>query len=72
MSFYKYLLSKVRELRFYSFGGSRMASNKKFKNVNYPTRQVTDMRDLVMSSVRLYGEKPAYLVKNTPGGKFQP
>ena len=49
-----------------------MASNKKFKNVNYPTRQVTDMRDLVMSSVRLYGEKPAYLVKNTPGGKFQP
>ena len=49
-----------------------MASNKKFKNVNYPTRQVTDMRDLVMSSVRLCGEKPAYLVKNTPGGKFQP
>lgn len=49
-----------------------MASNKKFKNANYPVRQVTDMRDLIMSSARLYGEDTAYLVKRTPGGKFQP
>ena len=49
-----------------------MASNKKYKNINYPVRQVTDMRDLVMSSARLYGDRTAYLVKNTPGGKFQP
>lgn len=49
-----------------------MASNKKYKDAYYETREVTDLRDLINSSAELYGDDPAYLVKNVPGGSYVP
>lgn len=49
-----------------------MASNKKYKNAYYPVRTVTDLKDMINSSADLFGDSPAYLVKNVPGGKYVP
>ncbi|MGI6206386.1 MAG: AMP-dependent synthetase/ligase [Anaerovoracaceae bacterium] len=49
-----------------------MASNKKYKNAYYPIRTVTDLKDMINSSARLFGDSPAYLIKNVPGGKYVP
>lgn len=49
-----------------------MPGNKKFKDALYTVREITDMKDLINSSAQIYGENTAYLVKNTPGGKYVP
>ena len=35
-------------------------------------RYINDLRDLIYSSAELFGEKPAFLVKDVPGGKYRP
>jgi len=47
-------------------------NNKKYDNVYYETREVTDLRDMISSSSELYKDLPAYLQKDKPGGSFQP
>lgn len=47
-----------------------MASNKKYKDAFYKIRTVTDLKDMINSSAELFGDSPAYLVKNVPGGKY--
>ena len=49
-----------------------MASNRKYRNANYTTRTITDLKDMIDSSAALYGDAPAYLVKNVPGGSYIP
>jgi len=49
-----------------------MASNKKYKDAYYPVRTVTDLKDMINSSAELFGDSPAYLIKNVPGGKYVP
>ncbi len=48
-----------------------MNSNK-YRNEEYPIRQIADIRDLVNSSASLYQEQAAYLVKDTLGGEYRP
>ncbi|MDR1272087.1 MAG: AMP-binding protein [Clostridiales Family XIII bacterium] len=38
----------------------------------YPARELTDLRDLILGSASLYAGRSAYLVKNRPGGKYEP
>ncbi len=47
-------------------------NNKKYDGIYYPTRQVTDMKDMIRSSTTLFRDIPAYLQKDKPGGTFQP
>lgn len=47
-------------------------NNKKYDGVYYPVREIKDLRDMVTSSVKLYGEAAAYLQKDKPGGTFRP
>jgi long-chain acyl-CoA synthetase len=44
----------------------------KYKNSLYEHREVRDLKDLVLSSVRLFGDRDAFLVKDTPGGAYRP
>jgi long-chain acyl-CoA synthetase len=44
----------------------------KYKDVLYPVDDVSDVRELMNRSVELYGDRPAYLVKNKPGGSYEP
>ncbi len=47
-------------------------NNVKYDGVYYPVRPVTDLRDMVNKSARIYKDKAAYLQKDKPGGVFQP
>ncbi len=47
-------------------------NNKKYDGVYYPVREVTDLKDMIRSSVALYKDVPCYLQKDKPGGTFQP
>lgn len=47
-------------------------NNRKYEGVYYPVRKITDLKDMVTSSAKLYSEFPAYLQKDKPGGTFQP
>ena len=47
-------------------------NSKKYKDVLYSMRYINDLRDMVCSSAELYGERPAFLVKDNPGGKYIP
>ncbi|MCR4600889.1 MAG: AMP-binding protein [Clostridia bacterium] len=49
-----------------------MANNRKFRNDLYPVRDITDIRDMLSSSARLYGDDPALLIKKNQGEKFTP
>ncbi|MDR0853110.1 MAG: AMP-binding protein [Clostridiales Family XIII bacterium] len=44
----------------------------KFKNVLYDVREATDIRDMLLYGAEAYGEQAAYLVKNKPGGVYEP
>lgn len=44
----------------------------KYKDSLYHPRPLSDLRDLVKSSRRLYGSKPAFLVKNRHGEPYHP
>lgn len=47
-------------------------NDRKYKDVLYEYRPITDLKDMVDSSAQLFSEKDAYLVKNTPGGQYIP
>ncbi|MDR3242933.1 MAG: AMP-binding protein [Clostridiales Family XIII bacterium] len=47
-------------------------NSAKYKNVLYERGAVTNLKDLVNTSVAIYGERTAYLVKHTPGGAYEP
>lgn len=47
-------------------------SNIKYKDALYEADSISDLRELINRSVELYGDFPAYLVKNRPGGSFEP
>ncbi len=47
-------------------------NSKKYDGVNYPVRGITDLKDLLFSGVEMYGDSPAYLVKDKERGVFVP
>lgn len=47
-------------------------NNKKYEGVLYPTRDVSDIKEMLRTSSRLYKNKAAYLVKDIPGTDFRP
>ncbi|MGI6721471.1 MAG: AMP-dependent synthetase/ligase [Anaerovoracaceae bacterium] len=47
-------------------------NNRKYKDALYDPRPLRDLRDLIKSSRRLYGSKPAFLVKKDHEQPFQP
>lgn len=47
-------------------------NSKKYKDVLYRMRYINDLRDMVQSSAELYGEDPAFLVKDVPRGDYRP
>ncbi|MBN7774280.1 AMP-dependent synthetase/ligase [Clostridium aminobutyricum] len=47
-------------------------NDKKFKDVLYEFRSIHDLKDMVNSSVELFAQKEAYLVKDVPGGEYRP
>lgn len=47
-------------------------NSRKYKDVLYRMRYINDLRDMVCSSAELYGDDAAFLVKDTPGGRYRP
>ena len=47
-------------------------NNKKYDGVNYPTREVTDLKDLVNSTVSMVPDTAAYLTKDKKAAAFVP
>ncbi|MEE0515787.1 MAG: AMP-binding protein, partial [Emergencia sp.] len=47
-------------------------NNKKYSNVYYPVRRVSDLKDMISSSADLYKDTAAFLQKDRPGGTFMP
>lgn len=38
-------------------------NSKKYKDVLYEVREITDLRDMIRSSAELFSDEPAFLVK---------
>lgn len=47
-------------------------NSKKYKDVLYEMREITDLRDMIRSSAELFSEDPAFLVKEVPAGEYVP
>lgn len=47
-------------------------NSSKFRNDLYVNREITDLKDMINSSVAMYGDRKAYLVKDRPGGPYRP
>ena len=47
-------------------------NKKKYKDILYPVREVKDLKDLIYSSVELYGDRNAFLVKDNPKEGYKP
>ncbi len=47
-------------------------NSRKYKDVLYSMRYINDLRDMVCSSAELYRDRPAFLVKDVPGGEYKP
>lgn len=47
-------------------------NSPKYNGVYYPVREITNLKDMVISSSELFTDEPAYLQKDRPGGTFQP
>ena len=47
-------------------------NNKKYDGVLYPTRDVSDIKEMLRASSRVHRDKAAYLVKDIPGTEFRP
>lgn len=47
-------------------------NNPKFDGIDHPVREVTDLKDIIVSSSELFADKAAYLQKDRPGGAFRP
>jgi long-chain acyl-CoA synthetase len=43
----------------------------RFKEALYPIREVRDLKTLIDESAQLYGSREAFLVKDTPGGRYR-
>jgi len=43
----------------------------RFKDALYPIREVSDLKTLIDESAVLYGSREAFLVKDTPGGRYR-
>lgn len=50
----------------------KIKSRNKSKDTLYPIRHIDNLKSLVNSSAMLYGEKPVFLKKDKPAGKFIP
>lgn len=47
-------------------------NSRKYQDTIYEMRYISDLRDMLHSSVELYGDRNAYLVKDVPGGEYRP
>lgn len=47
-------------------------NSKKYKDSLYTFREITDLKEMLISSAHLYSEKDAYLVKRVKGGEYEP
>lgn len=47
-------------------------NSSRFDGKNYPTREVRDLKEILISSTDMFRNKTAFLEKDKPGGKFQP
>ena len=47
-------------------------NSRKYRHARYHPRAVTDLKDLLVSSVALYKDRDAFLVKDHPGGEYRP
>ena len=47
-------------------------NSKKYKDVFYQFRYISDLKDMLNTSAELFAKEPAYLVKDTPGGPYRP
>lgn len=47
-------------------------NSKKYKDVFYQFRYISDLKDMLNTSAELYAKEPAYLVKDVPGGEYRP
>lgn len=47
-------------------------NSAKYKDVLYEMREITDLKDMITTSCELFNNKSAFLVKDKPGGKYQP
>ena len=47
-------------------------NSKKYKDVLYEEREITDLRDMIRSSAELFSDDPAFLVKEVPAGEYVP
>jgi len=45
---------------------------EKYRETPYQFREIRDLKQMMESSVQLYGDKTAYLVKDRPGGPYLP
>ncbi len=49
-----------------------MVNDKKYKEENYPCRKITELKELIYSSERLFSDKPAFYQKFQKGGEYNP
>ena len=47
-------------------------NNKKYKDTFYEFRYINDLKDMLNSSAELFAKRPAYLIKDRPGGEYRP
>lgn len=47
-------------------------NKRKYMDSFYEVREIADLRELINSSVELHNNKPAFLVKDKPGGEYKP
>ena len=45
-------------------------NSKKYKDVLYEVREITDLRDMIRSSAELFSDDPAFLVKEVPAERI--
>ena len=46
-------------------------NSKKYDGIDHPVREVTDLKDIIVSSCEMFGDKNAYLQKDRPGGEYK-
>lgn len=47
-------------------------NKKKYQDALYEVRRIRDLRELIHSSAELFGDRAAFLIKDKPGGEYQP
>ena len=47
-------------------------NSKKYDGIDHPVREVTDLKDIIVSSCEMFADKNAYLVKDKTGGEYRP